>query len=267
MLKAPIKPRQSLGQNFLIDQNVARKIVSALDLQESDHVLEIGPGLGMITMLIQPRVERLIAVEIDRNLIPVLRENLSNCQNFTLIEADFLRIDLTEFLQTPLRIIGNIPYHITSPILFKVLRQRKGIRDMTLLVQKEVAERIVASPFCKEYGILSVMSQAYADVKILLRVPRTVFSPRPKVDSALVRWTFHDRRSQHIKDEEFFRIVVRRAFGQRRKMLRNSLKELLPPNRTLSIDLQKRPEQITIDQWILLANELATTENDPDEKV
>ncbi len=261
MLKAPRKPKQSLGQNFLIDQNVARNIVNALDLRETDHVLEIGPGLGILTVLIQPTVKSLIAVEIDKNLSVVLKKNLGDRENFTLIETDFLKIDLSEFKdRMPLRIIGNIPYHITSPILFKVLKERQGIRDMTLLIQKEVADRIVASPDCKEYGILSVMSRAYADVEILLRVPRTVFSPSPKVDSALVRWRFTDERSRNIQDEEHFRKIVRQAFGQRRKMLRNSLKDVLPTDRQVSIDLEKRPEHLTIEQWIELANELLQKE-------
>ncbi len=259
-LQADLSPKQSLGQNFLTDPNVARNIVAAFELTANDSVLEIGPGLGVLTLLVQPRVRKLIAVELDRSLAAILQDKFVDCANFELLVEDFLKFELNQLsTDRRWRIIGNIPYHITSPILFKVLEARRAVQDMTLLLQKEVAARIVAKPNCKEYGILSVMSQAFADVKTLLQVPRTVFSPRPKVDSSLVRWTFTTERSNRIQDEWVFRQAVRRAFGQRRKMLRNSLKDGFLLDRLTEDELTLRPEQLGVEQWIDLANRLAVT--------
>ena len=258
MQTVQIKPKQSLGQNFLVDQNVVRNIVESLELSKDDFVLEIGPGLGVMTLLVQPLVKKLVAVEVDKRLADILMENFAGLENFTLYQEDFLKFNTKSLnFPTPMRIIGNIPYHITSPIIFKVFEARDHVRDMTLLMQREVADRIVAKPNCKAYGILSVISQAYTDVKNLLQVPRTVFSPRPKVDSSLVRWTFTNERAAQINDHQFFRDVVRRAFGQRRKMLRNSLKDILPEGGSVSIELTRRPEHLSVNEWIQLSNEIA----------
>jgi len=262
-LRINVSPKQSLGQNFLIDPNVARNIIAAFALKSDDVVLEIGPGLGVLTLLVQPRVRKLIAVELDKNLATILRAKLAECTNFELMVEDFLKFDLQQLsTDRRWRIIGNIPYHITSPILFKVLEAKQVVRDMTLLLQREVAARIVAEPNCKDFGILSVMSQALANVRILLQVPRTVFSPRPKVDSSLVRWTFTDERSKQIQSEAVFRQSVRRAFGQRRKMLRNSLKDFFLLDRLSNSELMMRPEQLSVEHWIDLAGRLAMIETD-----
>jgi 16S rRNA (adenine1518-N6/adenine1519-N6)-dimethyltransferase len=251
-----IRAKQSLGQNFLIDRNVARKIVLLADFGKDDVVLEIGAGQGVLTRLLAPRVKQLIAVEIDRHLAAALQDDLIEFDNVDIVHTDFLNYDLASVAAaSPLRIIGNIPYHITSRIIFKVLESEAKIRDMVLMMQREVAERIIALPDCKAYGILSVISQAYADVKILLHIPRTVFQPQPKVDSSLVGWTFTSKRLDTMKDREFFRQVVRRAFGQRRKMLRNSLNEYVDCFcGSLPVALEKRPEQLNVEQWIDLAN-------------
>src|SRR3990172_6299512 len=255
-----IKPKQSLGQNFLIDRNVARKIVVVADFSKDDVVVEIGVGQGVLSRLLAARVKNLIAVEIDRHLAARLQDDLLEFDNVDIVHKDFLKYDLASVAAaSPLRIIGNIPYHITSPIIFKVLESAAKIRDMVLMMQREVAERIVAPPDCKAYGILSVISQAYADVKILLHIPRTVFQPQPKVDSSLVRWTFTSQRLDTMRDREFFRQVVRRAFGQRRKMLRNSLSDYVDCHRdSLPVALENRPEHPTVKQWIDLANALCS---------
>ena len=254
-----IKPKQSLGQNFLIDRNVARKIVVLADFSKDDVVVEIGAGQGVLTRLLAARVKQLIAIEIDRHLAARLQDDLLEFDNVDIVHKDFLKYDLASVAAaSPLRIIGNIPYHITSPIIFKVLESAAKIRDMVLMMQWEVAERIVAPPDCKAYGILSVISQAYADVKILLHIPRTVFQPQPKVDSSLVRWTFTSQRLDTMTDREFFRQVVRRAFGQRRKMLRNSLSEYFDACDSLPVAPEKRPEHLTVEQWIDLANALCS---------
>ncbi len=263
MSSVGIQPKQSLGQNFLTDPNVARNIVAAFALKPNDVVLEIGPGLGVLTLLVQPQVCRLVAIEIDKNLASILHAKLADCANFELIVNDFLKVDLQRLPpDNGWRIIGNIPYHITSPILFKVLEARQAVQDMTLLLQKEVAARIVAKHNCKDYGILSVMSQTFADVNTLLQVPRTVFSPRPKVDSSLVCWTYTDERSRQIQDEAVFRQAVRRAFGQRRKMLRNSLRDFFLLDRLSASELTMRPEQLSVQQWIDLSNRLAIIRTD-----
>lgn len=251
MIQYNVKPKQSLGQNFLIDQNIAQNIVECFAPNLDDHVLEIGPGYGILTRLF--KVGTLTAVEIDKRLAQIVRIEFKNKANFELIQNDFLKIDLSKF--NSVRIIGNIPYNITSPILFKVIEEREFVKDLTLLIQKEVADRIVAKPNNKDYGILSVVSQTYADVKKLLTVPPTVFRPKPKIESALVQWTFTNKRAERIQDHDFFRKIVRQAFGQRRKMLRKSLSDIFEIKST-SIDKTRRPEDLSIDEWVQLTNEL-----------
>ena len=252
------EPRKSLGQHFLIDQNVANKIVRSLALQPTDHVLEIGPGDGSLTRLIIPHAAKLIAVEIDQRLALILNGQFGNAANFQLINADFLSLELDTLISNNdrIRIVGNIPYNISSPVIFKVVDNRRWIRDMTLMLQREVAQRVVAKPGNKDYGILSVINQAYAKVRILFNVSRTVFSPVPNVDSAIVHWQFGTSYEKKIKDEEFFRRVVRTAFGQRRKMLRNSLKSLVAEVTNCPISLDRRPEQLSIQEWVELSNAL-----------
>jgi 16S rRNA (adenine1518-N6/adenine1519-N6)-dimethyltransferase len=250
------RAKKSLGQNFLIDQNVLHKIVSALQLAAEDVVIEIGPGTGLMTALIQPHVRSLLAVEIDNLLVVGLREKFAACANLEIRHADILKTDLQEWIgQRTARIVGNIPYYITTPIIFHVLDQPRHIQDMTLLMQKEVAERIVARPNSKAYGILSVISQACADVQCLLQVPATVFQPRPKVDSALVRWRFTSRLGGTIADHELFRRLVRTAFNQRRKMLRATLK-LFPIAELTGWDFTRRPEDLSVEEWIEFANDI-----------
>lgn len=249
-----IKAKQSLGQNFLVDDNMARKIVECINPCADDIILEIGAGYGMLTRLLQPRAQKLIAVEIDQRLYDQLLTTFQYAENFELIKTDFLKLDLaTIHCSEKIRIVGNIPYHITSPILFKIFDHRGLVKDLILLVQKEVGQRIVSQPGSKDYGILAVISQAFADVKMLLKVPPTVFQPRPKVDSALVRWTFTESRLKKIKDIHFFKSLIKQAFGQRRKMLRNSLKEYADKT---SYDFTRRPEQLSVAEWIELANAL-----------
>lgn len=250
-----MKAKKSLGQNFLVDDNMAEKMVQCIDPRPDDVMLEIGPGHGVITRLLQPRVQRLFAVEIDQRLYDELEIAFQDCANFTLIKEDFLEFDISTCSESSIRVVGNIPYNITSPILFRMFEKRRHVRDVTLLMQKEVGLRAASGPNSKDYGILAVISQALADVKVLIKVPPTVFQPRPKVDSVLVRWTFTEERAQHIHDEEFFRSLVRQGFGQRRKMLRNSLKEFADKT---SFDFTRRPEQLSVDEWIALANELNT---------
>ncbi len=240
----------------MVDENMARKIVDAINPTEHDIVLEIGPGQGIITRMLQQRAKRLIAVEIDQRLYDGLEVMFKLADNFELVKQDFLKTNLAAFhFEQKIKVVGNIPYNITSPILFKIFDQRHMVSDITLLVQKEVGKRVVSQPNSKDYGILAVFSQAVADVDFLFTVPPTVFQPRPKVDSALIRWRFTEARARSIKNEKFFREIVKQAFGQRRKMLRNSLKEFVDKT---GFDFTRRPEQLSVSEWIELANELFT---------
>lgn len=250
------RAKKSLGQNFLIDPNALHKLVSALQLGPDDVVIEIGPGTGLLTALIQPIVHTLLAVELDSQLVIRLRNTFAECANVEIRHADILKTDLQEWIgPRRARIVGNIPYYITTPIIFHVLDHPGQIRDMALLMQKEVAERIVAQPNSKAYGILSVISQACANVECLLQVPASVFRPRPKVDSALVRWSFPAEPEARIADHELFRRLVRTAFNQRRKMLRATLKSF-PLQRLTGWDFTKRPEDLSVAEWIDLANDV-----------
>jgi len=258
MINAPIRPKKRLGQNFLLDANTLRKMAAATQLEQTDAVLEIGPGTGMLTQLVLPEVRKLIAVELDGALAAQLKEKFAGEKKLTVIQADFLKTDLAALRgDEELRIIGNIPYYITTPIIFKVLDSPAGLRDMTLLLQREVAERIVAAPNHKEYGILAVFCQTFAEVSVLLQVPRTVFHPRPRVDSALVRWRFQTARSKRIADPALHRYLVRTAFNQRRKMLRVTLRDTAGVEAMQGWDLTRRPEDLTVEEWIDLANALA----------
>ncbi|NIA30979.1 MAG: ribosomal RNA small subunit methyltransferase A [Actinobacteria bacterium] len=259
MQQAGIRAKQSLGQNFLVDQNIAKNIVRAFGPSKDDRVIEIGPGFGILTVHLQPQVKKLIAVEIDKRLYENIQNQFAHADNFDLVQGDFLKQDIFAFEPGfRIRLIGNIPYNITSPIFFKAIEAYEKIIDLTLLIQKEVAQRVVAPHGCKDYGILSVFSQLYADVKILLTVPGTVFRPRPKVESALVRWTFTRERIKQVRDVNLLRKIVKQAFGQRRKMLRNSLKDYLSTERKVTIKETQRPEQLTVADWIKLTNELST---------
>jgi 16S rRNA (adenine1518-N6/adenine1519-N6)-dimethyltransferase len=258
MKPVPFKSSKSLGQHFLVDPNIADKIVRSLELCQTDYVLEIGPGQGSLTRFIIPKVAKLIAVELDKQLASLLHSKYGGTANFELINTDFLSLEIDSLMDKGrrLRIVGNIPYNISSPVIFKVLDSRYLLRDMTLMLQREVAQRLVAKPGTKDYGILSVMNQVYAHVHILFNVSRSVFSPVPKVDSAVVHWTFGTDYSDKIKDHDFFRQLVRTAFAQRRKMLRNSLKNLLVDVANCPVSLDRRPEQLSICEWVDFSNAL-----------
>ncbi len=255
MPRPEVKPKQSLGQNFLVDSNVARKIVQCLDLNADDVVLEIGPGMGVLTRMIQPLVKKVIAVEIDGNLAARLKTEFASLENCEIVHEDFLKYDLDGLLEKNIRVVGNIPYNITSPILFKIMDYPGRFRDLTMLVQKEVALRVVSSPNTRDYGILAVQSQAVAQVEILMHVPATVFAPKPKVESSLIRWTFTEEPIKNLINRQVFKTIVRQAFGKRRKMLRNSLKDIFDIAPEI-IDFTRRPEQLSITEWIDLANKI-----------
>jgi len=259
-----IRPKQSLGQNFLIDDNIARNIVRELHLSETDVVVEIGPGQGALTKHLVGKVKKLFAVEVDKRVVVELRDKFQS-ENVEIVHQDFLEVRLSEWqekFKTKLRLVGNIPYHLTSPILFKAFEERSSIRDITMMVQREVAKRIASKPNTKDYGILSVFAHFYGIPKCLFNVSPNCFYPKPKVTSTVVQIHLHDEILYNV-NEKLFSSVVRTAFGKRRKTLRNSL-SYLPYDASMvetlleKIDfpLDKRPEQLTVEQFVGLTNQI-----------
>jgi 16S rRNA (adenine1518-N6/adenine1519-N6)-dimethyltransferase len=252
-----LKPLKRFGQNFLTDPHYIDRIIEAFNPQKTDRILEIGPGKGSLTEKLLPLCDDLTTVEIDTRAIELLKEKFPTLE---IIEGDFLKIDIAAVAgDSQLRVIGNIPYNITTPIIFKLLEERDRVGDIMLMVQLEVAKRITASPGNKEYGILSVVLGAYATLEYHFKVPATVFFPKPKVDSAIISLHF-DKDESIINDHKLFRTVVRTAFNQRRKTLKNSLSPLLSQvsgEYTPPIDLTLRAERLTLQDYINLSNSLS----------
>lgn len=247
--------KKSLGQNFLQDKNISRKIVNSANPQRTDIFLEIGPGEGALTQFLLPQVSKYLAVEIDSRLIPILTEKFLNHENFKIVNSDFLDFDLDQ-MPANLRVIGNLPYNATSPIIFKCLENYAKIQDLTIMVQKEVADRLSANYGSKTYGILSVFLSVFGEVKKLFNVPPTVFIPKPKVDSAVVQIKF--KNDFELVNKEFFFKVVKSAFGKRRKIISNSLAEIAQDlNSEIPTDFAKlRPEQIKPEEFVLLTQKI-----------
>ena len=247
-----LRPKRSLSQNYLEDRNIARKIVEMLRGEGADRILEVGAGRGILTEFLEKRFgERLEVVEIDSDSVEWLRERFPALRE-RIIEADFLKYPLPE---EKIALIGNFPYHITSPIFFRVLEYHDRITEVVAMIQKEVAGRIVARPGSKTYGLLSVLLQTFYDVSYLFTVGEQVFYPRPKVKSAVIRLVRNGRQDLPC-DEDFYFTVVKKAFNQRRKTLRNALKELLPPEFPQQELLKKRAEQLTVEAFVGLCRSL-----------
>lgn len=246
-----VRPKKSLGQHFLKDQNIAIKIVDALE-STTLPVLEIGPGTGMLTQLLLKRKDiELKLVEIDRDSIAYLRKQYPQLGD-NIIEGDFLEIDLRTICPGSFCVIGNFPYNISSQIFFKVLDYRHQVKEVVCMLQKEVAERIAAPHGSKTYGILSVLLQAYFDIRLLFKVPPGVFFPPPKVMSAVIRLTRNNRAYLDC-DEKLFNRVVKQGFQMRRKTLRNALKSLNLPALIVAMPvLDKRAEQLDVEEFIAL---------------
>lgn len=252
---APAK--KQLGQHFLADKYYVEKIVLAVDPKEGDRLVEIGPGQGAITFPLLRRYPKLTVIEFDRDLIAPLTAAAAPLGELTIVHRDVLRVDFTELAAgSPIRLVGNLPYNISSPILFHALDHAASISDMTFMLQKEVVDRMAAGPGSKVFGRLSVMLQAFCEVKALFVVPPGAFRPPPKVDSAVVRLVPRDPATIGINDRDRFAEVVRAAFGQRRKTLRNALNGVCDAAQfeAAGVRPDARAEQLEVADFIALAN-------------
>jgi 16S rRNA (adenine1518-N6/adenine1519-N6)-dimethyltransferase len=252
--------KKQLGQHFLHERGVVDRIIAALDPKAGERIVEIGPGGGALTLPLLRRHGELTAIEFDRDLLPALREAAVGLGKLELIEADVLEVDFTRLAAGgQLRLVGNLPYNISSPILFHVLEHADSVIDMHFMLQKEVVDRMAATPGSKVYGRLSVMLQASCEVTALFKVSPGAFNPPPKVDSAVVRLVPRARGQIGIADRVLFARLVREAFGQRRKTLRNALSSLCDADRIQSAGINPglRAEQLAVSDFIHLSNQLA----------
>jgi 16S rRNA (adenine1518-N6/adenine1519-N6)-dimethyltransferase len=252
--KKGVRPKKSLGQHFLHDQHTAVKIVDGLKVTAGKtlHLLEIGPGMGVLTRILMTRPDvDLTVIEIDRDSVAYLKEH-NLIKEEKIIEGDFLETDLSKLFSERFSIIGNFPYNISSQIFFRVLQYRQQVDQVVCMLQKEVAERIASKHGSKVYGILSVLLQAYYNIEMLFKVSPGVFTPPPKVMSAVIRLVRNDRTTLQC-DEELFVRVVKQGFNNRRKTLRNALKNLNLAAAVSSLPLlEKRAEQLTVDDFVHL---------------
>jgi 16S rRNA (adenine1518-N6/adenine1519-N6)-dimethyltransferase len=254
------KPKKALGQNFLVDPNYIRKITQAAEIHPNDTILEIGPGHGLLTRALAEKAHRVIAIELDQTLFRILEEKLSDLKNIELIRADAMTFDYHR-LEGPLKVVANLPYHIATPLIFRLMEIRKKLTCMVLMLQKEVAQRIVACPGSKSYGVLSVTLQYNTDPRILFTVPRTCFFPRPKVDSAVISLKVLSEPRWPVKDENWFLRVLRAGFSHRRKFLSNALLdgqfslELIDQAfQKANIDPRRRAETLSPAEFCTLAD-------------
>lgn len=253
-----VKPKKALGQHFLTDLSVASRIASTLDAYKGMPVLEIGPGMGVLTRFLIDGGHDVKVVEIDEESVVYLKANFPELDG-RIIEGDFLKMDLAAVMGADkFCVIGNYPYNISSQIFFKVLEYRDSIPCCSGMLQREVAERLAASPGSKVYGILSVLLQAWYDVEYLFTVDENVFNPPPKVKSGVIRCTRNGVTDLGC-DERMFKLIVKTSFGQRRKTLRNSLRGILPAGMELDEDIvwKERPEQLSVADFISLTNKIA----------
>jgi len=253
-----VKPKKSLSQNFLINDRAARRIAESLDLKKDDLVLEIGAGKGALTKHLLEKAKKIIAVEIDKTLCAYLKENFGHRENLEVINQDILKVNFKDLIpsKSSCKVVGNLPYQITSPILSLLIKNKEFIPQSVLMVQKEVAMRICSVPGDRDWSPLSIAIQLYSDVKILFRLKPTSFFPRPKVDSSVIRIVFLPEPKVSVPNEDLFFKVVRSAFGQRRKTMLNSLssnldlpkKEIDLILNKMNIDPQRRAETLSLSE-------------------
>ena len=260
-------PKKRLGQHFLVDRNILNKVIRTAEVGKEDVVVEVGPGLGEMTLALARLANHVIAVEIDPKLVEILRKKLADCPNVEVVKSDILKVDFDRFFKKegrPVKVVANLPYQISTPLLFRFIEAKEVFSTLTLMLQREVAERLVAPPGGKEYGSLSIFVQLFLDVSTRFFIKPTAFFPPPKIESAVVRLGWKEKPMIEKKDEEWFKRVVKACFGYRRKTLLNALKHselpLLEPMESrmekIGIDPRRRPETLTIEEFIRLAEAL-----------
>ena len=249
-------PKKHLGQNFLSDPSILIRIISAADLSSEDTIVEIGPGPGRMTRMLAERVKRLIAIELDHGLYQKLAGDFIAYRNVEIVHGDVLQFPF-EALDV-FKVVANIPYYITTPIIFRLIEARRTLESMTLTIQKEVAQRIVAAPGSKDYGVLSISTQFHTEPELKFIIPKEAFRPMPKVDSAVIRMMMRKEPAVSVPDETVFFRVVKTAFSQRRKTLSNSLKPLSKDIKDVlhraGIDPQRRPETMDLEEFAHLSS-------------
>jgi len=264
--------QKKFGQNFLIDTHVLEKIIRAAQIDKDDFVLEIGPGIGTLTQYLCENAREVVAVEIDQMLIPILEETLSSYNNVTIINEDILKLDLKDLIEErnagrPIKVVANLPYYITTPIIMDLFEKHIPLINVTVMVQKEVADRIQAAPGSKDYGALSLAVQYYAEPYIAAYVPPNCFMPRPNVGSAVIRMTLHKEALVKLEDERLMFKLIRASFNQRRKTLVNSLnnsyelgfskEQIQKALASLNISENVRGEALGLEEFAALANKLS----------
>lgn len=254
---------KSLGQNFLIDDSVPRDIVNGADVCEDDLVIEIGPGVGTLTVQLLKRAKRVVAIELDSSLIPILTAELGDNPKFQLIHNDALKVDFNEIIgdEKSVKLVANLPYYVTTPIIVNLLKGGYNFKSLTIMIQKEVAERMNAEPNCKDYGALSILVQYYCNTKIVRKVPPSCFIPRPKVDSIVIRLERLEEPSVKVKNKKLFFEIVRHAFNMRRKTLWNATKNVKLPKELMEkayeeagIDPKRRGETLSLAEFGALSD-------------
>ena len=273
--KHNFKFSKSLGQNFLIDTNVIDRILEGARVKEGDYVIEVGPGIGTLTKEMGRSAEKVVAIEIDKTLIPILEETLEDFPNIEVINQDILKVNVQELVKEklnggPVKLVANLPYYITTPIVMKFLEEDIPVTDIVVMVQKEVADRMNAKPNTKDYGALSVAVQYYCDTEIVAKAPRHMFMPQPNVDSTVIGLHVREEQIYHVDYEDIFFKTVKASFGQRRKTLLNSLgglgflskdqiKEAL---KEANIDEKRRGETLSIEEFASLSNAVNRIHNE-----
>ena len=263
--------QKKFGQNFLIDANILENIVGAAEISKEDFVLEIGPGIGTMTQYLCEAAGQVVAVEIDKMLIPILQDTLSEYDNVEIINQDVLKVDIKSLAEEknqgkPIKVVANLPYYITTPIIMGLFESKVPIESITIMVQKEVADRMQTGPGSKDYGALSLAVQYYADAKVMLNVSASCFMPRPNVDSAVIQLTRHRKAPVDVEDEKLMFQIIRASFNQRRKTLVNGLKnsseldfskeEILSAIQEIGKPDTIRGEALTLEEFAMLSNQL-----------
>lgn len=272
--KHNFKFSKSLGQNFLIDDNVIDKILSGARVSEEDNIIEVGPGIGTLTREMGKTAKKVVAIEIDKSLISILKETLEEFDNVEVINKDILKVDIQELVKEklnggPVKLIANLPYYITTPIVMKFLEEDIPVTDIVVMVQKEVADRMNALPGSKDYGALSIAVQYYCETEIVAKAPRHMFVPQPNVDSTVIGLHVREEKKYKVDNEEIFFKTVKASFGQRRKTLLNSLgglgflnkDEIREVLQEANIDEKRRGETLSIEEFANLANKVTEYQN------